>query len=365
MSSTPDLSIVICSLNGASGVDRCLVALERQDFAGTLEVIVVDDGSTDDTSGVARRLGAHVIRHERNRGLAASRNDGVRAANAPVVAFLDDDCEPRVDWAERLLAVHADGVLGAGGPVEPALGPGFFDRYLERHNPLEPLELELARSEALPYRLLLYLKRLWAPSGPTGKRRVYALVGANMSFPRGRLLEVGLFDERFGFGAEELDLCRRLSRAYPEEAFLFEPRAVVVHHFEPSLRDALRRSRAYGRGSARMLRKWPSSRPTVFPFPLVIAALAGAGLRRPRLLAAALAAPQLMFPGGVRDAVRARSVEPLLDAYVRIAQESLGNVGLVEGLWQFRRFEAEDEHAAAGGRTNDPESKEAVQTDAA
>jgi len=361
MSSTPDLSIVICSLNGAPGVDRCLAALERQQQSGRLEVIVVDDGSIDETSAVAQSRGAQLIRHEQNRGLAASRNDGVLAASAPVVAFLDDDCEPRPSWAERILAAHGDGVLGAGGPVEPAPGPGFFDRYLGRHNPLEPLELELARSEALPYRLLLYLKRLWSSGGPAGARKVYALVGANMSYPRRRLLEVGLFDPRFDFGAEELDLCRRLARAYPDESFLFEPRAVVVHHFEPSLGDTLRRSRAYGQGSARMLRKWPSSRPTVFPFPLVVAALAGAGVRRPALLAAGLAAPQLMFPAGVRDALRGRTLEPLLDPYVRIAQESLGNLGLVEGLWRFRDLEPEPEPAPEP----DEPVREAVLTHAA
>ena len=85
-----DLSVVICSLNGAAGVDRCLHALAAQKDV-ELQVIVVDDGSTDDTSGIARERGATVIRHETNRGLAAARNTGIRAASAPVVAFLDDD----------------------------------------------------------------------------------------------------------------------------------------------------------------------------------------------------------------------------------------------------------------------------------
>ena len=85
-----DLSVVICSLNGAAGVDRCLRALADQKDV-QLQVIVVDDGSTDDTSEVGREHGATVIRHEVNRGLAAARNTGVQAATASVVAFLASD----------------------------------------------------------------------------------------------------------------------------------------------------------------------------------------------------------------------------------------------------------------------------------
>ena len=77
-----DLTIVICSLNGEAGVCRCLDALSMQTIYDRLEVIVVDDGSTDGTSDVARAHGAIVIRHPVNRGLAAARNSGVRAASA-------------------------------------------------------------------------------------------------------------------------------------------------------------------------------------------------------------------------------------------------------------------------------------------
>ena len=90
-----------------------------------METIVVDDGSTDDTSAVGHRHGARVIRHPANRGLSAARNSGVLAAGAPVVAFLDDDCVPEPSWARKLLAAHGDGVIGVGGPVSPASGGGF------------------------------------------------------------------------------------------------------------------------------------------------------------------------------------------------------------------------------------------------
>src|ERR1700761_1230496 len=98
------MSVVICSLNGAPGVDRCLRALAAQTIRSSLEVIVVDDGSSDGTSAAGRAHTAVVVRHPTNLGLAAARNTGLGVSTAPVVAFLDDDCEPEPQWAERLLA---------------------------------------------------------------------------------------------------------------------------------------------------------------------------------------------------------------------------------------------------------------------
>src|SRR4051794_38423519 len=126
MSREPRMSVVICSLNGADGVDRCLSALARQTIATDLEVILVDDGSSDGTSDVGHRHGARVIRHSTNRGLAAARNPGVRATTAPVVGFLDDDTEPHSDWAERLLSAYGPGVAGVGGVVESEPGTGLL-----------------------------------------------------------------------------------------------------------------------------------------------------------------------------------------------------------------------------------------------
>jgi glycosyltransferase involved in cell wall biosynthesis len=339
---SPELSVVLCSLNGADGVDRALAALAQQTIAPAMQVVVVDDGSTDGTAGVARAHGAHVVRHEVNRGLSAARNTGIAEATAPVVAFLDDDCIPDRDWAERLLGAYTDAtVMGVGGEILPTPGSGLFGRYLERHNPLEPLEADLGRSETLPYRLALYLRRQWSERKPHGLRDVYGLVGANMSFRREALAQIDGFDERFTFGADELDLCVRLRRARPDERFVLEPAAVIRHDFDSTLSDMLRRSRAYGRGSARMFRKWPSARPTFFPVPVLVAGLALLAARRPALLAAAAVAPAAMFPSGVRRAGTTRRAEPLMDPYLQLAQETAEDVGFLQGLWLFRDLEAD------------------------
>lgn len=332
-----DLSVVICSLNGAAGLDRCLRALEGQTGPAGLEIIVVDDGSTDDTSSVAHAHGVAVIRHAVNLGLAAARNSGIRAASAPIVAFLDDDCEPEPQWAQGLLDAYGEDVIGVGGVILPYARAGFMLGYLTHHNPLTPLEIELAKSEKLPYRLYLYFRRQWGLAEEHGRRDVYSLVGANMSFRRTVLRETG-FDERFRFGAEDLDLCLRLARDFPGGRLVVTPDAKVKHHFISSLHDTLRRSRAYGRGCARLYRKWPSMRPTVFPGPVLVLALMLASISFPLLLAAAVMLPQLMYPQGLRLAVLRRRLTGAVDAYVELAEEAWGNVGYIEGLWRFRHL---------------------------
>jgi len=338
---TPDLSVVICSFNGADGIGRCLDALCLQTIYSRLEVIVVDDGSTDNTSDVARGYGATVVRHHDNRGLAAARNSGIAAASAPIIGFVDDDCEPEPQWAEQLLVSYRPGVVGVGGPLLAEAPVCFMRGYLERHNPLRPQEINLAKSDNAAYRLLLYLQRQWSAEERNDQREVYSLVGGNMSFRRDTLLEIERFDERFRFGCEEVDLCRRLVRAGFPSRLVFNPDARVTHHFEPTLRDTMRRSRAYGRGSARLYHKWPELSPTFFPGPAVVLVLLALSVFFAPLLVAALLFPILLYPHALRGAAIRRRWSCIADAYVQLVQEVCEDIGFIEGLWRFRHIRSE------------------------
>ena len=59
----PRISVVVCTLNGATRIDKCLAAVRRQTLGERLQLIVVDDGSTDNSAEVATAYGAEVIRH--------------------------------------------------------------------------------------------------------------------------------------------------------------------------------------------------------------------------------------------------------------------------------------------------------------
>jgi glycosyltransferase involved in cell wall biosynthesis len=101
--SAPAVSIVIAAKDAARTVSSALAACGHQDFPQPIEIVVVDDGSTDDTARLAREAGARVISQD-NRGPAAARNRGWREAKAPVILFTDSDCEPRPDWVRKLVA---------------------------------------------------------------------------------------------------------------------------------------------------------------------------------------------------------------------------------------------------------------------
>lgn len=330
------LGVVVCSLNGADGVERVLQALRAQSVADQLEIVLVDDGSTDGTAAVGDRWGVRVVRHGTNRGLGAARNSGLDVVSAPLVAFLDDDCEPEPEWAERLIAAYAGTtVAGIGGEVRVAAPESYQGRYLARHNPLVPLELDLASRSDVGYRFVRYLARNWRTAEPAGRRRVYSLVGANMSFRTDALRAMGGFDASMRFGSEDLDAAIRMRAEQGDDCLLYEPDVVVAHHFKGTLNDALRRSRAYGRGHANMLAKFPDMSPTVYPLPVLLVGLAMVGLRHRTALGALLLLPHVVHPSGIRGVSR-HGFESIIDPYVTSLLEAAHDVGLAQGTRALR-----------------------------
>jgi glycosyltransferase involved in cell wall biosynthesis len=335
--SAPRISVLVCTLNGAERLGRCLDTVRLQSLGEAIQLIVVDDGSTDNSAEVAAAYGAKVIRHPVNRGLAAARNTGIEAAEAPIVATLDDDCEADPKWAERLLDGFVDGVVGVGGTAEPASDGGYFGGYLERNNPLAPLEIDLAADTRVTYRFCRYLSRN-ALSPQSDERAVHAFATANGAFQVAVLRQIGGFDERFRSeeGGEDLDVCLRVGDERGPGSLRFAPSAVIHHHFDTDPRALLRRCRSYGMGAARIYCKRGDLSPTVFPFPVLMAVLLLWSSRRRSRLIATLLLPQLLFSKGCRNALRQRSLAPLLDCYMKLAEEANLNVGFAIGLWRWR-----------------------------
>lgn len=347
----PLLSVVICCYNGAAGLARCLQALQDQTTASVLDIVVVDDGSTDQTAHVARSMGARLESHMVNRGLAAARNTGIRAALATYIAFLDDDCEPEPQWAASILARFQNfGAQVVGGPVVAVSPTPFMQGFLIRNNPLSPLPASISRSDTLGYRLLQYLKRNW--SADTERHGIYALPGANMAFDRELLIALNGFDERFTFGGEDLELFRRLWDRYPSPNIHYAEDARVRHHFKAGIVDSFRRSRAYGMGGARFFKAHKEVPPTFFPGPLLVSLLLLLGIKRSKFLAAAALIPQALFPSGARASYQSGSVAPLLDSYLQLLQETGHNIGYVRGLIRFRDLGPQDLPPLKAGTTS-------------
>jgi GT2 family glycosyltransferase len=328
------MSAVICSHNGARTLPVALESLGRQSLpSDQLEVIVVDDGSSDGTSELARAADARVVRLDRNAGTARARNAGVAAARADIVAFIDDDCEADAQWAREVLRVFDDPeVAGVGGRVVPDSPNGFIRRYLLLNNPLQPLGAELLEPQSAIRRLVRYVGR--TVRGGEVPNELYAAPGANLALRRAAVLDVGGFDEEIRFSPEDEDLCRRLHQRPDGAVLRFASTAVVTHHFDGRLRDIFRRARAYGRGTARLVRKYDEVKPIVFPVPAAaIAALAvGTLTRRTRLALAGVLLPLAGYPRWVAAVARQRSFEPVAYPYLTAAEEICTMIGECEEL---------------------------------
>jgi glycosyltransferase involved in cell wall biosynthesis len=134
MSINPVASVIIPARDAAPTLERTLSSLREQMFESQFEVIVVDDGSRDETPLIAARHAdlVTVVHNEHSQGPGAARNRGASAARAPVLAFTDADCFPTSQWLERGLDAtkHSELVQGRVIP-EPGVRRTPFDRSLE------------------------------------------------------------------------------------------------------------------------------------------------------------------------------------------------------------------------------------------
>ncbi len=112
----PIYSVIIPAYNAAATLPRTLQALAGQTLpASTFEVIVVDDGSQDETAALAAAAGVQVVR-QANAGPAAARNQGAALARGAILLFTDSDCAPQPDWLAQMTAPFADAeVVGVKG----------------------------------------------------------------------------------------------------------------------------------------------------------------------------------------------------------------------------------------------------------
>ncbi len=132
------MSVVICTHNRSKHLANCLESMKNQDMDVRLfEIIVVDNGSSDDTKKVCRRFQdnpnfRYVL--EPCLGLSHARNRGVKESRSPVVAFTDDDAILDTGWVSNLINAFNDTtVAAAGGPILPIfeeLLPNWFDSSL-------------------------------------------------------------------------------------------------------------------------------------------------------------------------------------------------------------------------------------------
>jgi glycosyltransferase involved in cell wall biosynthesis len=231
---SPAVSVIMPTYNRASYVGEAVEHLLGLDGpAGGFEIVVVDDGSRDNTPEIlaayAKIPNVRVLRRV-NGGPAAARNTGISASRGAVLAFTDDDCRPVQEWLTYLLAaLESTKAAGVGGRTIPASASSLVSRFVARR----------------------HLSEL--PNAVDGEVRW--LVTCNAAFRREALVDVGGFDESYPVpGGEDTDLCTRLRGAGYRLGVA--PDALVRHdHTWRSVRQFADTWYRYGRGDARHLRR--------------------------------------------------------------------------------------------------------------
>lgn len=211
----------------------CLEKIAAIDYAGTWELVVVDNGSSDNTAGVVASFAASAPMevkyvHQPVKGLSNARNAGIAAAKGEIIAFTDDDCYVEPSFLTATVAAFKDPTLG------------YVSGRILLHDPTDfPATISLSTEPKLL---------------PRGEYVVPGVLkGANMAFRREVLASIRGFDPLFGSGApfpaEDCDAAARASLAGWNGKY--DPAIVVAHHHGRKADSiaALHRDYDVGRGA--------------------------------------------------------------------------------------------------------------------
>ena len=226
------VSIIVPTYNGASRIAACLEALCQQVAGRAAEVLVVDDGSTDDTAKVVRRFAAVRLIRQANAGPAAARNRGALEARGRLLLFTDDDCVPTSGWLDAMLEPFQDTeVVGAKGT------------YRTRQKAIVARFVQVEYEDR--YRIMSAI------------RDIDFVDTYSAGFVRERFLEMNGYDTSFRLAcAEDAELSYRMSaRGWKMR---FHPKAVVYHSHPNTVSSYLKKKYKFAFWRVLAVRKNPS-----------------------------------------------------------------------------------------------------------
>lgn len=211
-----NLSVYVPCYNAENYLEKSIQSLLAQTRPPD-EILIIDDGSTDRTAEIAAKFPVKLVRHERNKGLAAARNTALRNATHELVGAIDADVYPNKDWLEHLLAHFDDPrVVAAGGRLIEA----FRDTPADAWRALQ-LSQDLGEEKIVI-------------EGDSHK----ILGGFGTILRKSAVQELGGYNENYRTNFEDVDLNGRLLRA--GHRLIFEPRAVAYHQRRDTIPSVIR-----------------------------------------------------------------------------------------------------------------------------
>ncbi|UUA71401.1 glycosyltransferase [Cellvibrio sp. QJXJ] len=192
----PFVSIVMPAFNEEKYIELSLIAVMQMDYPKhKLEIIVVDNGSTDKTVEIAKRYADKVIVHP-NVKVGGVRNEGVRQSNGEIIAFIDSDCLPAKGWLRDSLDYMKENSCDAVGGI-----------YLLREHPS-------------------WVESAWLINPKPKDGVTNRLVGGSILISKDSFISCGMFDEALNAGEDYA-----LARALKEKGFvLHEAKSCALVH---------------------------------------------------------------------------------------------------------------------------------------
>jgi O-antigen biosynthesis protein len=226
----PRISVAICSYNGGRTIRQTLEGVRRLQYPD-FEVVVVNDGSTDDTARIAAEYGYRIVTTENN-GLSSARNVAMGAATGEIIAYIDDDAIPDPHWLYYIASGFQDRKYAAvGGPNIAPPNENIVAECVDNApgNPVHVLMTDES-AEHLP--------------------------GCNLAIRKSCLEAIGGFDPTFRVAGDDIDACWRLQDGGWD--LRFSPGAMVLHHRRGTVKGYWRQQKGYGKAEALLERKWPA-----------------------------------------------------------------------------------------------------------
>jgi len=227
----PTVSVIVPVYNGEATIRTCLEALLAQDWPrDALELIVVDNRSTDATRAMVAEYAVHLVEEREVQSSYAARNRGVADSHGRILAFTDADCVPDRGWVRALAtALGPDGVGIAAGPIEAWRA----ERLVERYQAIRALRADRAFGHPV------------LPFAQT----------ANAACPRAVFDSVGGFDAACRFGGD-LDFCWRV-QLLTGMRLVYEPGALVRHRHRTTWRGLFALYEKNALANCLLAERWP------------------------------------------------------------------------------------------------------------
>lgn len=251
------ISVVVTCLNEVQHIGPCIESLLSQTYQEK-EIIIVDGGSTDGTAEAIQKYAVQtsslIYVSESTPGTAAGRNAGLKAATHDFVAFIDADCVAPPDWLAVLvawytkLAASHKNIVAVGGTNLPPEDATAFVQAIG------------VAQDSFFGSFNAHGRRF------TENRSVETLSNCNILYDKKKILSVGGYDNLLKSEAEDADLNHRLRKK--GFLFFFIPDSFVWHHMRATARLWMKNMFRYGKGRARLLKRYPNMWKVTYTLPL-------------------------------------------------------------------------------------------------